>query len=244
MKNIIVSHHLGMGDVLAISPAIRYFYEKCDNLYVFSKESYYSNTQKLYNDLKNLKIIKVSSETYDINNFVTHFLEENEYFASGAFKTGHKPFNSLPDNFYEDLNVPLKVYDDYFHVPESSINNNAFEKVKDLNYIFLCGTTSIADYTHNILNNISIDNLILSPSYNHYPKDHDYYEIAKSVMNLPLFDYVNILKNSSEIHVVGHVFGILAKFVCNKNKKKYLHNCSKLDLSTNFFKNWDIIQYR
>lgn len=243
MKNIIVSHHLGMGDVVAISPAIRFFSKKCDNLYIFSKEEYFANTEKLYKDIKNLKIIKVYSEINDVKNFISNFTEEYEYFSSGIFKTNHHPFVSLPDNFYEDLNLPFEIYDDYFHIPDSSINNTVFNEIKKLNYIFVCGTTSIADYTQNIISNIYENCLILSPSYNHYPEGHEYHLTAKSVMNLPLFDYVNILKNAKEIHTVGHVFGILAKFVCKNKKEKNLHNCSKLNLSVNFFKDWNIIDY-
>jgi len=93
----------------------------------------------------------------------------------------------------------------------------------------------------NLNKNIDSNILLLSPSKNVYSKNHEYYDIAESVIDLPFFDYVPLIQNAQEIHLIGSAFSGLSKFVALEKTKKCLHNYNNCGLSTNFFKNWYII---
>lgn len=243
MENLIILHHLGMGDMLSISPAVRYFAKKYKQVYIFCKKNYFDNTMNLYYDVENINIVQIDSEETDIPNFIKNFWEKFDIVKAGIFNPDRQNFVNLPDNFYIDLNLPLSTYDEEFYLPENVIDNTVFDKIKNQDYVFVSGSTSIKDYNNEILSKIKTDKLILNPSINCYNKGHKYYEIAELVIDLPLFDYVNIMKYAKEIHVVGHLFSILGKFVCSNDTIKVIHNLSKINLSNNFWINWKIIEY-
>jgi len=238
-----------MGDMISMSPSIRYYANNYDNIYLVSKLRYFDNCMKLYEDLDNVNILSLSLEANDnenrerleINQFLNNFGEEYDLLTSGIYKQNHASFDRLPDNFYVDLGLDLDIYETHFSLSENIYNNKQFDKIiQNYDYIFVCGKTSLEDYTEKIISKIDSDTLLLNPSKNLYDIDHDYYEIAKSAVGHPIFDYVPLIQNSKEIHLIASSFSILSKFVAPQNIKKYLYNYHKCGLSSSFFKGWDI----
>jgi hypothetical protein len=250
MRNVIILTHLGMGDMISISPAIRYFARNYDEVYIISKQRYFENCMKLYEDVDNVNILSLRPESNDseyrenleINQFLNNFDEDYDLFTCGIYNKNRTPFNTLPDNFYIDLGLNLDVYENYFYLPKNIYQNQQFKTIiGKCEYLFICGTTSLADYTNKIISKIDSNLLLLCPSKNLYGEEHEYYDIAETVVDLPIFDYVPLIQNAKEIHVIASSFSILSKFVSCKNTKKYLHNYNDCGLSTNFFKEWQII---
>jgi hypothetical protein len=250
IKNVIVLTHMGMGDITCISPAIRYYAEKYENVYIACKSRYFENCLKLYEDINNINILKLSSsaddnanqERLEIDNFVNNFDGEYELLTCGIYKKSHKPFDCLPDNFYMDLGLELDVYEKYFSLSKNLYNNEYFNNIiGKYRYIFVHGKTSILDYTDRIISNIVSDDIILCPSKNCYPKNHEYYDIAESVIDLPFFDYVPLIMNANEIHLIASSFSCLSKFISPTGIKKCLYNYSNCGISKNFLKDWTII---
>jgi hypothetical protein len=250
MKNVIVLTHLGMGDITCISPAIRYFAAKYENVYIFCKMKYFENCFKLYEDDENINILKLSSlsdhseyhERMEIGRFVREFKDNYDLLTCGIYKESHNPFNRLPDNFYLDLGLPLDTYEKYFSLPKSVYENQYFDNIiTNYEYIFIHGKTSLADYTEKIVSNINSDYLLLCPSKNLYSKNHKHYNIAESVIGLPFFDYFPLIQRSQEIHLISSSFLCLSKFIAPIGIKKYLHNYNNCEVSTNFLKGWTII---
>lgn len=250
MKNAIVLTHLGMGDMLSASPAVRYFASKYENVYIVSKLRYFKNCMTMYEDVDNINILTLTAgaddseyhERIEVNEFLSGFEGDYDLLSSGIYHKNPAPFDILPDNFYMDLGLELSVYENYFSLSENIYQNQTFKNIIDnYKYAFVCGKTSLVDYTKKIILKIDSDILMLSPSNNLYTPDHEYYEIAESVIGLPIFDYVPLIQNAQEIHVIASSFSILSKFVAPKEVKKCLHNYTKCGLSTNFFKDWQII---
>jgi hypothetical protein len=250
MKNAIVLTHMGMGDITCISPAIRYYAKKYENIYIACKERYFKNCLRLYEDVGNINILKLSplandsehQERLEINKFVNDFDDEYHLLTCGIYKESHNSFVHLPDNFYMDLGLELEIYEKYFSLPKRLYENEYFNNIiEKYAYIFVHGKTSLVDYTDRIIFNISTDNVLLCPSKNLYHKNHEYYDIAESVIDLPFFDYVPLIQNAQEIHLVGSSFSCLSKFISQTGIKKYLYNYSNCGISTNFLKDWTII---
>lgn len=250
MKNAIILTHLGMGDMLSASPAIRYFATKYENVYIICKLRYFQNCMRMYEDVDNINILTLSSEANDseyherleVNQFLNEFEEEYELLSSGIYHKNPSPFDKLPDNFYVDLGLDLNIYEKYFSLSESVYQNKKFKDIIDqYKYVFVCGKTSLVDHTEKIISKINSDLLLLSPSRNVYSNDHEYYDIAESIINLPIFDYVPLIQNAQEVHVIASSFSILSKFVASKDSKKYLYNYAKCGISKNFFSDWLII---
>lgn len=250
MKNAIILTHLGMGDMLTASPAIRYFASKYENVYIISKLRYFQNCMRMYEDVDNINILTLSLEANDseyqerleVDQFLNGFEEEYELLSSGIYHNNPAPFDKLPDNFYVDLGLDLDIYEKYFSLSENVYGNKKFKNIIDQHkYAFVCGKTSLVDHTEKIIAKVNPDLLLLSPSRNVYSNDHEYYDIAESVVNLPLFDYVPLIQNAQEVHVIASSFSILSKFVVPKDSKKYLYNYAKCGISENFFRDWLII---
>ena len=250
MKNAIILTHLGMGDMTCISPAIRYYAKQYENVYIACKIRYFENCLRMYEDVDNINILKLSpsadnseyQERLEISKFVNDFNDEYDLLTCGIYKESHTPFTCLPDNFYMDLGLELETYEKYFSLPKSVYDNEYFNDIiKKYNYIFVHGKTSLVDYTEKILSNIKEDKLLLCPSKNLYSKNHEYYDIAETVINLPFFDYVPLIQNAKESHLIGSSFLCLAKFVSSSESKKYLYNHGNSEISKNFFKDWQIV---
>jgi hypothetical protein len=242
-KNLIVAHHLGLGDVFCISPAIRYLCKKYENVYVFSKSEYFENTLKLYHDVDNLSIIEIEDSIYAINYFIDNFKEEKEVYKCGIYKNNDDLGKyKLPDIFYEQINIPVKVSSTHFNIDDEVIDDTVYNRVKEFEYIFVNAKSSGTNHIHELKKIIPNDRLILNPNYNHYKESDEYYEIAQQVINLPLFSYVNIIKNAKEFYGIGHLFSILGKFLCNEESKKVIYNYNKINLSKNFFEGWEIYE--
>ena len=250
MKNAIILTHLGMGDMLSSSPAIRYFASKYENVYIISKLRYFQNCMRMYEDVDNINILTLSLEANDseyqerleVDHFLNQFEEEYELLTSGIYHKNPAPFDILPDNFYMDLGLDLDVYENYFSLSENIYQNQQFKDIiEHYKYAFVCGKTSLVDHTDKIISKIDSDLLLLSPSKNLYTPNHEYFDVAETVVGLPMFDYVPLIQNAKEVHLIASSFSILSKFVASNEVKKYIHNYNKCGISTNFFKEWQII---
>lgn len=252
-NNAVILNHLGMGDMLSISPAIRLFASKYKEVFIVSKFKYYNNVMKLYEDIDNINVFSLTSnsdnnqytEMSEINSFISDIGVDYDLHSCGIYKKNHHPFDNLPDNFYYDLDIPLKTYDEYFKLHEKYYDisrvSNISKIIENYEYIFVSGNTSLKDYTDDIFSKIKTNYLILSTSKNFYDNSDERYEIANSVIDLPLFDYIPLIQNCKEAHVIGGVFSILSKFVIGESSLKFLHNCNECILSKNFFSEWEII---
>lgn len=247
MKDLVILSHLGMGDMIGIIPAIRFFCEKYNAVYIFCKQTNLNNVTTMYADLKNLTIISVeynfdpSKEIEVINGIIqNNNLSECDILKAGIYKNSLN-FSNLPDNFYMDLGLDLNVYNTHFKLPEDCLNDYSY-LLEDKEFYFINGTSSTKNIDNEILSYIkSYSNTILiNPNNNLYNKTDVNYDLANKFVGLPIFDYVTTIRKAKEIHIIDSAFSLLSKFVATKETKKYIYNRSGYSLSTNFFKDWEI----
>lgn len=247
MNDLVILSHLGMGDMIALSPAVRYFCKKYKEVYIFSKERNTKNIFSLYDDVDNLNIISIdndsSLESQQINFYLNQIKSDFDLISSGLYKKDRAEFTNLPDNFYDDLGLEYSVYDEEFNLPSKVLKDNTYLDLLDgIDYNFVVGTSSTKNITEEILESIKDDNFIVSPSKNVYSVDDSRYQLAEKFLNLPLFDYTNVIKNAKGLYLIDSSFSALSKFIASKNSKKVLFSRSGYKASKKFFDGWEIVK--
>jgi len=247
MNEAVVLSHLGMGDMIGISPAVRHYCKKYDEVYIFTKEKNSKNVFSLYDDVPNLNIITIdndsTSELKQINFYLNQIESDFDLISSGLYKEDRSEFVNLPDNFYNDFDLDYSVYEEEFNLPNKVFEDNTLLDLLDsVEYNFVVGTSSTKDITEEILDTIEDDLFIVNPSKNVYREEDPRYQLAEKFLNLPLFDYTNIIKNAKGVYLIDSSFSLLSKFVASKDTKKVLYNRSGYDLSSNFFSDWEILK--
>lgn len=245
MNDLVILSHLGMGDMIALSPAVRYFCKKYKEVYIFSKERNTKNIFSLYDDVANLNIISIdndsTSESQQINFYLNQIESDFDLISSGIYKENRSEFKNLPDNFYDDLGLEYSVYEEEFNLPSKVLEDNTYlNLLGGINYNFVVGTSSTKDITEEILESIEDDNFIVSPSRNVYSEDDSRHQLAEKFLNLPLFDYTNVIKNAKGLYLIDSSFSALSKFIASKNSKRVLFSRSGYKASKQFFDGWEI----
>ena len=247
MKDLVILSHLGMGDMIGISPAVRHYCKKYNEVYIFSKERYSKNLFSLYDDVANLNIISIdndsTSESQQINFYLNQLESDFDLISSGIYKEDRAEFTNLPDNFYDDLGLEYSVYEKEFDLPRKVLEDNSLLDLLDgVEYNFVVGTSSTKDITEEILESIEDNLFIVNPSKNLYSEEDSRYQLAEKFLNLPLFDYTNIIKNAKGVYLIDSSFSLLSKFVASKDSKKVLFSRSGYKASKQFFDGWEINQ--
>ena len=247
MNEAVILSHLGMGDMIGISPAVRHYCKKYEEVYIFSKEKNSKNIFELYDDITNLNIITIddnpSYELEQINSCLNQLDDKCDIIRSGLYKESRSDFTNLPDNFYDDFDLEYSIYDEEFDLPDKFFNNQTYlNLLNGIEYNFVVGSSSTKDITEEILASIEDDLFVVNPSKNVYDENDDRFELAEKFLNLPLLDYVNIITNAKGLYLIDSSFSLLSKFVSSKESKKVLYNRSGYKLSENFFSDWEIVE--
>jgi hypothetical protein len=246
MSNLVILSHLGMGDMIGVIPAVRYFCSLYSTVYIFSKESSIRNVKTMYSDLHNLKIISIDSnlnpsrEVAVVEKTVSDLnIPECKILRSGIYKNSNN-YQNLPDNFYLDLGVDFSVYDSYFKLPEEQLKDYSY-LLEGKDFYFVNGTSSTKNIDGEILSKLDIgNNILINPNNNLYTKENVNWDLAEKFVGLPLFDYVTTIRKAKEIHVIDSAFSLLSKFVSIDSTRKYIYNRSGYTLSPSFFRGWEV----
>ena len=205
------------------------------------------NVFSLYDDVPNLNIITIDNdstlELQQINFYLNELGSNLDLISSGLYKKERSDFTNFPDNFYDDFDLDYSVYREEFNLPSKILEDKRYlDLLDDVDYNFIVGTSSTKDITEEILESIEDNFFIVNPSKNVYSEEDTRYQLAEKFLNLPLFDYANIIKNAKGVYLIDSSFSLLSKFVASKNSKKVLYNRSGYDLSSNFFSDWEVVK--
>jgi len=189
--------HQGLGDLISCSPIANYL----GDLFP-SKKILYIVQSKRYSEMISKMINKRNIETYvpeewedgkKTDNFGSHL----KYFTDLANKKNYdlifsggqyyKNYSSLPwdYSFYECLGLSYETKYEFFHINESVLENKtSFEKItQNKEYIFV----------HDDPKRGRVIN----------PPNKNGYFVVKNDMSYSLFDYIQIVKNAKECHIMG-----------------------------------------
>jgi hypothetical protein len=191
--------HLGFGDLINMSGAIRHL-SKTYQITITTLSNNLNNAKILFDDINDISFLvteyfyKDKKEEYDeINKLYDNILKVGLHIKDCYSK-------KIPIFFYEQLNIDFSNYKKKFI--KKSIHNDNFELIKNTKYIFLHTMASNYEYTPKIIT----DYLIICPNKNMYNKDHKFFELAQLFINLPFFEYTDIIENASELHLINSSF--------------------------------------
>lgn len=252
-KSAYILPHPGLGDIITVIGAINYFLLYYETITILCDKKFVSNVELLINNMKvKILSFEKNKEIKDCKNIINKILneEKTDIFICGSHK---KHFVSKIENpniksfektnkyieiwnhvqppqfwdhlryFYNDMNLDLTIYFEYFDIKSSDNSLYYYNKVKNLKIIF-CHTKSsrkTISIPPNILSHINDDNyLIICANQNVYKNTHKYYTLVNEYVNLQVQYYIDIIKNACEIYVIDSCFSCIIHplYVCNKLK--------------------------
>lgn len=186
-SQILIYHHLGLGDHIICNGLVRHFAEVSEVLLLCKYSNYY-NVKFMYRDNPNIKIYKINNDNEANNVCMLYPNIMRVGFAVG----GKRHENSLWDeNFYLNAGIDFNYSWSKFHFDEDhSASETIFNKLNPLkeDYIFI----------HNIdsHNKDRIDYSIINQNKKWIISDQ----------SIPFFNYYSIINNASEIHCIDSSF--------------------------------------
>lgn len=241
-KAAYILSHLGLGDNITMIGSVKFLLLHYDTIYFVCKEKNVSNIKLLINN-ENVIIIPVANrkEKHPCNSIIK-YVYNNDY--TDIFICGnHKQYLTSKINnpailnyehhnkydikwefirdFYQDMNLDLSIYYDYFDINSTEKSIALYEKIKDINIIFSHTQASRKKISlpENIKTYIN-DNkyIIICANENIYNKNHAHFEVANQFINIPIQEYIDVIKHACEIFVIDSCFSCIVHPLSVSNK--------------------------
>jgi hypothetical protein len=233
-KKALFISHLGLGDMIVMCGAVRYYSIIYDEVYVVCKDTNYNNVCMMYSDDDNIKVIKIdgSQETSIVPQLVKDYKNNCDLFLSGVHKErflniNPKPYNSIQKWFYDDLDLDISIMKEYFMIPSLKESEMLFEKIPKLqNYVFIHNCSSNKKITIDITEFKKNNILVINPNINMYNLGDNMYELANEFIGHPILYYIEIISKANELHLVDSSFSCICGLYLNKKnivQKKYIY---------------------
>lgn len=201
MNEIILYHHLGMGDHFICNGLVNKLSEQYDTIHLPCKQHYFESIACLYQDNDKIKVFPISNEPNDIheyaniNNLDIRLVGFSDYCA-----------NTFERSFYKAVDSDYSIRYTHFKLPKHIKNSKVLyeELIKTEPYCVIHENCSDNEFNLNIDSN-------LEKIYIKHGKTSN------------ILDYIEILKNAEEIHCVGSSIYALVDSIDLK-AKLYYHN--------------------
>lgn len=204
----------GLGDQIHCSGIVRYLSCNYDKVIVVIKSSTstLANLHQLFGDDSSIEFVDCSSE-------IDKYGEKCDIYLAGLFNKNRNDYwyQNRPFEFFEDVNIPINCFLDYFYFPENPKSKRLLSVLDGKPYIFIHNESSFGfDFDcHQVVTklNLGFDPdkiLFLNPNLNLYLSDHPFYSLAQEFLGHLIFDYVDLMIHSQAIILVDSSFFCLA----------------------------------
>ena len=243
MTSVILLGHNGLGDYITYNGAINYLLTIYEHVYFICRDITIKNLEIIYSNPRLFLVpFKNDNEKDGLRRLILpRYRQRNmDILILGCWKDcfSSKIQNNILKNrqknldydtkyihikqFYDDMNLDLSIYYNFFNIDSSKKSLELYEKIKLFNIIFLHST---ADYKKKINLTTYIDrfvndenNIIISADYNIYNNEHDKYELAQEYVNQLVPYYIDILKNAQYIYIVDSCFSCIVLPLSYRNE--------------------------
>lgn len=224
-KNLLIHHHLGMGDHIVLVGLVNHIAENHDPdkiIYLLCKENNFVNVKKLFEDTKNIIVLNTKG--------VDEYVAAQQILSSknlSYLKIGHEKYNvnyELLNNwdcgqvFYHLAQIPYE-----YRFTKFKLN---YDKEKN---VVALKTLNPDDKPYVFVHDDPKRNFNLSPQID------SKYHIIRNDLRFSLLEYVSVLQNAEEIHLMPSAFyclieslpDIKAKLFCYNIRNVNFGNCQK-----------------
>lgn len=211
MKNFILSHHLGLGDMIILNGLVRHIYASematgCDKFYLVCFLHNEKNVRYLYRDLPNLELIIVEEgENSGLQNKINEVGGTVENI--NLDETGQALYQKIGDDaFFEKFGYDKKLIQK-FHIlrdeekERKALNETAFQTQ---DFIFVHDDFERGYKIEQVEN-------------------QNYYPLIRAPKEIPIFELLSVLEKAKEIHVISSAFLCLCIAIPELAKKTTAH---------------------
>lgn len=169
----------------------------------------FCHTQRFYSKITNLNVLK----------YIQNQLNQN------CIRYDIPNFFNFAVNFYKDINLNASIMVDYFNPKNDEIINLLYDKISNYEIFFFHTLSSSAEIDLSQIVEEFINDetkIVICSNKNFYEKNSAKYYLAEEYINLPtIFHYIEIIKNSKEIHIVDSCISCVSLILHFKNILKY-----------------------
>ena len=126
-------------------------------------------------------------------------------------------------SFYNDIGLDLSIYFNYFDIVSNEISKKYYEEIQKYKIIFLHTKGSNREINlDNIINLYKNDDnyIIICANSNVYDYTNEKYNIVKNYINIPIVNYIDVIKNAEIINVIDSCFSCIVYPLSITNKLK------------------------
>lgn len=204
--NKLITHHLGMGDMIVHNGLVRYIYKRdkptYENIYLLCYEHYAGNVARMYSDIDiNLLIVKNDNE---IHEKVKNFDGIQEDFHLNEEQIKQYFLNDGDDIFYTSKGYDKSLRKNFYIKRNNKKENEVFKNI--------VGNTDKYIFIH--------DDIERGFKITQYRTDLPIIRIPKDIS---IFDTFKILECAEECHVISSAFVCLLQSMPSLNKNVYVH---------------------
>ena len=228
---VLLLSHNGLGDNITMIGAINYLLTCYKRVYFICKDTNEKNLRLLLDDRVILQPFDASNELTYVYRVILEAPPERDILISGNFYTRFKVLSTRITNqklksrvksdknysikynfirdFYHVINLDLSVYYDYFDISGNQDTEYYYNLIKNYKIIFMHTKASNSEIKlNNIINKYRYEKnyILVCSNKNFYKSYEDKYELANKLVNLPVYHYIDIIKNADEIHVIDSCF--------------------------------------
>jgi hypothetical protein len=220
-KRSLLMGHLGLGDSINLNGMVRYYSTVYDEITVICNEKQLKSLSIMYSDDPTIKLYPVKCIGGNVPQIdLPDELKNNiDIYKVGYYK--HNNFdscNTIPFNFYDDVNISRKYFWSYFHISDIPTSFTLYKEIFNRcgnNYILIHTNATEGQLfnTQDIERKFKIshnETVFLNTEYNLYTSEHPYYKIAEMVVQKPFIDYIDICKYAKKIIVTDSFLYCLA----------------------------------
>jgi hypothetical protein len=223
-NSIIIAPHQGLGDHLLCNAIYRTYSQTYRKVFIVVKKKYHKQIKIMVGDVINIRFIVVpnykSWKSIKIIKVLSRLLCI-KYLGLGSYGENFFPVGTRFDkNFYDQAGLNFNYRWSKFKISRNALlENNLFLLLKcdEGPYIFLHEDAS---------RNFIIDR-------NKIPGKYRIIEPLSEIKEYSLFDYLKILENASEIHVIESSFAALIESM-KINIPKYAHRYARPEAKTDY----------
>lgn len=218
---IIIHHHLGLGDFIICNGLINYLSTKIKKLILPVKNSLNSQISFLYSKNKNINIMPIKNEI--------EIYKTGKQVLRVGFEKNNGKFNS---SFYHQLNLPFSVSFEYFDLPiDNQKSSILHQHLKDYFKV---------NNEYRLVHNESSQGTVDITFENKLPT---IYVNKESDLFKNIFHYTNVIENAKEIHCIDSSFLHLVERIPT-NAKLFFHakkQNNQISEKLELVKNWNIL---